>query len=196
MEILFNEKIAKLYDRWAETPQGGKAYGLEGELILSLGRLGLGQKVLEVGYGTGLHLEIFLKEGLKVFGVDVSPHMLRLAKKRLGKDVRLCLANAEKLPFKEKTFDGVMLVTTLEFLPNPSEAIQEALRVSRGKILLGVLNRFSLPGITRRVKGKFRPSIYDRARFYTIWELRRLIMKALHGAVIDWASVLVLPISW
>lgn len=43
---------------------------------------------------------------------------------------------------------------------------------------------------------KFRPSIYDRARFYSIRELRGLITMALPGAIIDWASVLVLPMGW
>ena len=113
MKVLFNEKIAQSYDHWAETPQGRKAYGLEGELLLRLGELAVGQRVLEVGCGTGAHLAVFLKEGLDVTGVDISPHMLRVAKNRLGKGVRLCLGDTENLPFREKTFDCVALITTL-----------------------------------------------------------------------------------
>ena len=195
MEVLFDEKIALSYDRWAETPQGRKAYDLEGELLFKLGELAVGDRVLEVGCGTGAHLEFFLREGLNVVGVDISPHMLLVARQRLGNKVRLSLGDAENLPFKEKSFDCVTLITTLEFIPDPDKAVHEAHRVSRGKVLLGVLNKYSFLGMKRRLMAKFRPSIYNRARFYSVWELRRLVTKAVPGAIVDWASVLMLPMS-
>ena len=196
MHVLFDEKIAESYDLWAETPQGRKAYRLEGELLLWLGDLARGLSVLEVGCGTGIHLYIFLREGMNVMGADISPHMVRLARQKLCKDVHFVLGDAENLPFRENSFDCVALITTLEFLPDPERAIHEALRVSRGKVLLGVLNKYSFLGMKRRFTGKFRPSIYDRARFYSIWELRGLVSRATPGAVIDWASVLALPMGW
>jgi ubiquinone/menaquinone biosynthesis C-methylase UbiE len=195
MEVLFNEKIAQSYDRWAETSQGMKAYGLEGELLLTLGELALGQRVLEVGCGTGAHLEILLRKGLTAIGIDISPFMLRVARQKLGEKVLLCLGDAENLPFKNKSFDCVALITTLEFIPDPERAVREALRISRGKVLLGVLNKYSFLGMKRRLVGMFRPSIYNRARFYSIWELRRLVRRAIPEAFVDWASVLVLPIG-
>lgn len=196
MEVLFDERIARSYDRWAETPQGGKAYDLEGELLLKLGGLIPGEEILEVGCGTGTHLELFLSKGLSVAGIDISPPMLRVARQKMAKRVRLCLGDAQNLPFKEKSFDCVALITTLEFIPNPERALHEAFKVSRGKVLLGVLNKYSFLGIKRRLMAKSRPSIYDRARFYSIRELRMLITKALPRAVVDWASVLVLPMGW
>ena len=196
MEVLFDERIARSYDRWWETPQGRKAYDLEGELLLKLGGLIPGEKILELGCGTGVHLEIFMRKGLNVTGIDVSPPMLRVARKKLAKRVRLCLGDAQNLPFKEGSFDCVALVTTLEFIPNPERTLHEAFKVSRGRVLLGVLNKYSFLGIKRRLMAKLRPSIYDRARFYSIRELKGLITMALPGAIIDWASVLVLPMGW
>ena len=196
MEVLFNEKIAQSYDRWAETPQGRIAYGLEGEIILKLGEFAKGEDILEVGCGTGAHLEIFMRKGLKVTGIDISVPMLRVARQKLGKEARLFLGDAGNLPFKEKSFDCVALITTLEFITDPERALHEAFRVSRGKVLLGVLNKYSFLGIKRKFVAKSRPSIYDRARVYSIRELRGLITTALPGAIIDWASVLVLPMGW
>lgn len=198
MKVLFDERIAPLYDAWAETPQGRRAYLLEGELIARLGRrrLAFSQRILEVGCGTGIHLEIFREKGPDVFGVDVSPEMLRLARRRLGRGAHLCLGEAENLPFRAKSFDAVTLITTLEFISNPKRAVQEALRVSRGMVFLGVLNSYSVLGVIRRLKGRSRPTIYNRAQFYSIWQLRRLIAAVAPEAVTEWASVLVLPVSW
>lgn len=196
MEVLFDEGIARSYDRWSRTPQGRKAYELEGELLLRLGTLAQGEGVLEVGCGTGSHLKIFMRKGLTVTGIDISPPMLQVARQKLGKEVKLCLGDAGNLPFKEKSFDCVALITTLEFIGDPDRAIHEASRVSRGRVLLGVLNKHSFLGIKRRLMAKSRPSIYDRARFYSIRELRELVTTALPGAIVDWASVLVLPMGW
>lgn len=195
MQVLFDEKIAESYDLWAETPQGRKACRLEGELLLRLGDLARSQSILEVGCGTGIHLDIFLREGMNVMGTDISPHMVRLARQKLDKDVHLLLGDAENLPFKENSFDYVTLITTLEFIPDPERAIHEALRICRGKVLLGVLNKYSFLGIKRRLKGMFRLTIYNRARFYSMWELKSLVTKAVPKAILDWASVLVLPMS-
>lgn len=196
MEVLFDKKIARSYDRWADTPQGRGAYGLEGELLLKLGELAVGQRFLEVGCGTGAHLDVFLRGELNVMGVDISPHMLRVARQKLGRRVRLCLGDAGNLPFKERSFDCVALITTLEFIHDPEGALRDALRVSKGKVLLGVLNKYSFLGMKRRLRGMFRPSIFNRARFYSIGELRTLVAKAVPEAIVDWASVLVLPMSW
>jgi ubiquinone/menaquinone biosynthesis C-methylase UbiE len=196
MEVLFDEKIAQSYDRWGETPHGRKAYCLEGKLLLKLGELAVGQRVLEVGCGTGAHLDVFLKKGLNVTGIDISPHMLWVARQKLGSRVELCLGDAQNLPFREKSFDCVTLITTLEFIPDPDRAVQEAFRVSRSKVLLGVLNKYSFLGIKRRLVGRFRPSIYNQARFYSIWKLRKLVTKTAPAAMADWASLLLLPMSW
>lgn len=196
MEVLFDEKIARSYDRWAETPQGRRTYDLEGELLLKLGHLADEESVLEVGCGTGAHLEIFLKQGMNAMGMDISSHMLRVSRQKLGEGVPLLLGDAQNLPFRGKSFDCVALITTLEFVPDPGKAFQEALRISRGKVLLGVLNKYSFLGMKRRLKGMFRPSIFNQARFYSISRLRRLVSKASPEAIVDWASVLALPLSW
>jgi len=129
-------------------------------------------------------------------GADISPHMVRLARQKLGKGVPLLLGDAENLPFKENSFDCVALITTLEFIPDPERVVHDALRICRGKLLLGVLNKYSFLGMKRRLKGMFRRSIFDRARFYSIWELKRLVTKSAPEAFVEWASVLVLPMSW
>src|SRR4030042_2029339 len=112
---------------------------------------------------------------MKPVGIDVSLPMLRVARQKIGQETGLCLAKAEALPFKDHSFDFVTFITTLEFLDDPAKALLEAKRISREKILLGVLNKFSLTGIMRRIRDIFCPSLYDEATFYTIWEMKRVL---------------------
>jgi SAM-dependent methyltransferase len=100
------------------------------------------------------------------------------------------------LPFADDTFDVTVLITTLEFLTLPRQALAEALRVSRHGVVLGVLNRWSLLGLQRRLAGLFRPSAYDAARFYGVGELRRLLWSVAGGkARIVWRTTL-FPRAW
>jgi hypothetical protein len=46
--------------------------------------------------------------------------------------------------------------------------------VARRGVVLGVLNRWSVLGLQRRLTGLFRPTVYDAARFYGVGELKRL----------------------
>jgi ubiquinone/menaquinone biosynthesis C-methylase UbiE len=196
MKILFNEKIANVYDRWFETKKGSLADWFEKELMSRIVELKPGEIILDVGCGTGNHLLLFGAKGMKTIGIDLSLSMLRLAQKKLGQPNVLCMGKAEALPFKEKSFDSVSLITTFEFVEDPLRALQEAVRVSRKKIILGVLNKYSLIAVSRRIKGIFRPSIYNEAKFYSIWELKKLLTKVLGKGNLNWGSALMLPLSF
>lgn len=76
-----------------------------------LGRLPLreGDKVLDVGCGTGILEERSLFDDCEVVGIDITSAMLKLAKrKHLPSISMLGLADAEHLPFKERSFDHVV----------------------------------------------------------------------------------------
>ena len=122
--------------------------------------------VLEVGCGTGHFSRWLDDQGLAVVGLDLSPVMLAEARALDG--VPLVRGDARRLPFADGVFDLVAFITTLEFLEQPREALAEALRVARCGMVLGVLNRCSLLGLQRRLKGFFRPTVYDAAHFYGV----------------------------
>jgi len=85
-------------------------------------------KVLDVGCGTA-----FYRKYIKNYtGIDNSPGML-------PKDC--ILADAEKLPFKDKSFDIVISITALHNVKNPEKAIKEIKRVTKGKIAISILKR-------------------------------------------------------
>ncbi len=192
---LFNAHAAE-YERWYQTPEGRYADTLEKELFLRLIQPKSGQSVLDVGCGTGNNLAFFKGLGLRTAGIDASRSMLDIAAKRLGTDVKLHLGRAEELPFNNNSFDIVTLVTVLEFVSDPMKPLKEATRVARAQVYLGILNRASLLAISRRIKGKFRDSIYNRAKFYSIWEIEAMVRRATGKVPLGWQSTLFSPLSW
>ncbi|MGB2697532.1 MAG: class I SAM-dependent methyltransferase [Candidatus Zixiibacteriota bacterium] len=189
---LFNQKMAEHYDLWYETETGRYFNDLEKALMIDLLKPSPGQTLLDIGCGTGNHLKLFQEMGLKVTGVDPSPYMLKKAKEKLKDKTSLVLGTGENLPFNDKTFEMSIIFTTLEFCQNPSMVLKEAERVTSQKIFLGVLNSFSILSFQRRIKGWVKPSIYSKARFFNIWELKRLLRNNLHFKSTEWSGVIFL----
>jgi len=96
-------------------------------------------RTLEVAIGTGLNLA-FYPDGIELAGVDLSPAMLALARRRaaeLGRAVDLREADALALPFPGASFDTVVCTFGLCAVPDDGRAVAEAVRVLRpGGLLL------------------------------------------------------------
>lgn len=113
-----------------------------------------GENVLLVGLGTGQDLP-FLPDGINVVGIDISEAMLAKAEKRAkGRNIRLLNMNAERLEFKDETFDTVVLNLILSVVENPNRAMSEAVRVLKrdGRIL--VFDKF--------LEGNKNPSLFRK----------------------------------
>ncbi len=169
------DKIADRYDLWYRTEFGRYADKLERKLILKFAGPKKGEKVLDVGCGTGIYALTFTKMGLEVTCLDMSKRMLDIAKKK-SKDMDVILGNVREIPFKDNTFDLIVGVTLIEFLDEPEKAVKEMRRVLKqnGRLILGVLNKFSLFALYERIGGN---ETYADARFYSIFELKKFGAK-------------------
>jgi ubiquinone/menaquinone biosynthesis C-methylase UbiE len=97
-------------------------------------------KVLEVAVGTGLNLP-FYGEGLDVVGIDLSPDMLVIARRRAleaKREVDLREGDAHAIDFADETFDTVVSTYSLCNIPDPEQALSEMQRVLRpgGRLIL------------------------------------------------------------
>ena len=114
-----------------------------------------GMFVLDVGCGTGTHLDLYQKIGCKVFGIDLSPAMLDVARQKLGDRAELHLGDASQMPYSDGTFDLVVTFLTLHEMPAllRSAVMKELKRVMKkdGRILLIDYR----PGPIRFLKGWF-----------------------------------------
>jgi ubiquinone/menaquinone biosynthesis C-methylase UbiE len=192
---VFHGELAGHYEEWYDTPEGRRADEFEkASLSRLLENFPHARSVMEVGCGTGHFARWLGQQDLFAVGLDLSADMLAAA--QLLDGLPLVQADAHRLPFADRTFDLVALVTTLEFLREPRVALGEAIRVSRQGMVLGVLNRWSLLGLKRRLRERFRPTVYQSAHFYGIRELARLL-KSVAGEQVGvvWQTTL-FPRPW
>jgi phosphatidylethanolamine/phosphatidyl-N-methylethanolamine N-methyltransferase len=106
-----------------------------------------GQRILEVGVGTGLSLPHFRPDS-HVTGVDVSAEMLAKAKRRAER-LRLAhvdglhVMDAEDLDFPDNSFDAVLALYVASVVPNPARLAAEMRRVCIPGGTIVVVNHFT-----------------------------------------------------
>jgi phosphatidylethanolamine/phosphatidyl-N-methylethanolamine N-methyltransferase len=106
-----------------------------------------GQRILEVGVGTGLSLPHFRSDS-RVTGIDVSAEMLEKAKRRtermgLAHVEGLHLMDAENLGFPDNTFDAVLALYVASVVPDPARFAAEMRRVCIPGGTIVVVNHFT-----------------------------------------------------
>jgi demethylmenaquinone methyltransferase/2-methoxy-6-polyprenyl-1,4-benzoquinol methylase len=140
----FYDKIARVYDLLAERSERPMR-----EAGLRLLAAAPGERVLEIGFGTG-HCIVELARAVgpsgQVCGIDLSAEMCRLAS-RLAEEqgvadrVELTCGDAEHLPYESATVDGVFMSFALELFDTPAipEVLAECRRVLRPGGRIGVV---------------------------------------------------------
>jgi SAM-dependent methyltransferase len=118
-----------------------------------------GERVLEVGCGTGCDLLQFARHGALATGVDITPRHLELARQRVGNLATVVRGDGRNLPFPDASFDYVYSHGVLHHSDEPRKVVQEIFRVLR-------------PG------GRFNIHVYALISYFTFWTMLR------HGR--DW----------
>ena len=150
------DKNWERYDDWFEKHKN--AYFSELKALKKVIPEGFG---LEVGVGSG---RFAFPLGVKL-GIDPSKNMLREAKER---GIQVIQGVGEELPFRDGTFDFVLIVVTLCFVENPVNVLSEARRVLKtgGRLIVGEINKDSQLGRFYEAK-KEKSGFYKTATFYS-----------------------------
>jgi ubiquinone/menaquinone biosynthesis C-methylase UbiE len=136
------ERLKRHWDR--EAPTYDRRMGFFERVLIGEGREWVCSRasgeVLEVAVGTGRNFT-FYPQGVRLSGIDLSPAMLEIARKRaeeFGVDADLREGDAQRLPFADASFDTVVCTLSLCNIPDDRRAIAEMKRVLRsgGRLLL------------------------------------------------------------
>jgi phosphatidylethanolamine/phosphatidyl-N-methylethanolamine N-methyltransferase len=141
-----------------------------------------GERVLEVGVGTGLSLPLYPRD-VSITGIDVSHEMLakarrRVARQRLANVEALLEMDAERMSFADASFDKVVAMYVVSVVERPDRLLAELHRVCRphGEIFLVNHVRSDNRFIAAVEKGLARFS--DKLGFRPDFELRDMVADA------------------
>ena len=111
------------------------------EAMCDAGGLHAGERVLDVGCGSGTAALVAARRYCQVTGVDYVPSLLDRARMRAaadGLEAEFLEADAQDLPFEDASFDAVVSVYGVQFAPDQQRAARELVRVTSpgGRIIL------------------------------------------------------------
>jgi len=193
MGYVFEFKDSVAYENWLRDDLNQAIVKLENRLMSEMVQPVVGDSLIDIGCGTGVSLEPFMGKGVQLTGVDPSPYMLDIAREKVGHRADFHRAYAEDLPFDDNSFNYACLSLTLEFCEDPEKAVAEACRVAKDGVFVGILNKHSLMTIRRRIRRIFKATIYDRARFFSVGEIKSMFFSLLGNVPVTSRTVCQLP---
>jgi phosphatidylethanolamine/phosphatidyl-N-methylethanolamine N-methyltransferase len=155
--------------------------------VLEALKLKPGDRVLEVGVGTGISLPLYPRD-VRITGIDVSHEMLeraraRVARARLSNVEALLEMDAEAMDFPPASFDKVVAMYVVSVVPRPDKLLEELHRVCRPDGEIYIVNHFQsenrVVGALERALGTMSSQI----GFDPQVDLRRLVPSAQNGDV-------------
>lgn len=176
-KLMESELIARVYDRvWRPTfvrimagrRAGEMAGGFSGEFFIHKNSLGMDERSgpwLDLSCGSGLFTRAMAAAapGHTVVGLDISRAMLEAAGKRLAgyDNVTLVRADAQDLPFRDRSFSGINNAGALHVYDEPDAAFAEVYRVLQpGGVYVG-----STYAESSKLLGKFTARVSGIRRF-------------------------------
>ncbi len=175
----FDKKAASEYDSWYDTELGRFVDEVETKVAFDLFQPQPGEKILDIGCGTGNFSIKLAKMGCKVTGIDISQPMLEEAEKKAEKlnlDINFKKGDVLNLEFDDNKFDSVFSMAAIEFIKDLETAFKEIKRVVKpgGKILLGTIRKDSDWGRLYEKQAQKEDSVFRDAIFREPEDLEKL----------------------
>jgi phosphatidylethanolamine/phosphatidyl-N-methylethanolamine N-methyltransferase len=155
--------------------------------VLEALKLRPGDRVLEVGVGTGLSLPLY-PESVRVTGIDLSREMLdkartRVARRKLTQVDALLEMDAEAMSFADASFDKVVAMYVVSVVERPAKLLEELHRVCKPDGEIFIVNHFHsdnriLGGIEKALSG-----FSSTLGFHPDFNLREMLPAGHNGEV-------------
>ena len=116
------------------------------KFIISKAKLVKGGSMLEIGTGRGHMATLLAKNGFKFVSIDLdrkAQYAAKLHLKTMNRDklVTLKIMDAEKLRYKDGSFDNVISVNFIHHAKNPVRCLKEMIRVAKNKLIIADINK-------------------------------------------------------
>lgn len=188
---MVHAESAERYDSWYRTPRGQWIADAEFRLLVDLLQPRPGDRLLDVGCGTGHFTRRFARDAcMQVTGLDPDLSWLAYARDHSTSGELFVAGRAERMPFRDRSFDRTVSVTALCFIADQRQALREMLRVTRTRLALGLLNRNSLLHLWKGRGGA--AGGYRGAHWHTPAEIRQLF-AGLPARDLEMRSAIHLP---
>ncbi len=139
---------------------------------------------LELGGGNGRFAMKLIKEGYSVIESDIAEGSVtkvkEIAERNNIQNGIYAIIDAEKLPFKNETINGIFLIASLHHLPNPSVAISEMARILKKEGQLLILRE---------------PASWQYYFFYPVYKIIRKILRKKNNKPVSLADDLTFGFS-
>ena len=112
---------------------GEKEAKIDNQRVELLNKYLTGKEILDIGCATGIYVDFLSKKDLAVTGIDLVKEFVTRAKS--SKQGEFIVGSADKLPFKDKSFDSLYIFDLLEH-GDDLKILTEAKRVARQRILV------------------------------------------------------------
>jgi phosphatidylethanolamine/phosphatidyl-N-methylethanolamine N-methyltransferase len=142
------EEVKSIYGKYSSIYDKIFSHFFFPRIKIGLERSGIrkGDKIIEVGVGTGISLPLYPRD-CSVVGIDLTRKMLDKAREKKERHkldhVELLEMDAENMTFDDDTFDHSLAAFVITVVPNPEKMVSEMKRVTKKDGSILIFNHFS-----------------------------------------------------
>lgn len=173
-------KTAEHYDTWGGKPIT-ELTSVEMQGVKKFLNAKKGETVLDAATGTGNYLILAAKKGATCYGTDISPKMLKVARRKAKKFMNvkeLLLADADDLPYQNNFFDWITCIGMLEYYPitHAKKILLEFKRVlkNKGRIILDFPDKKDQKAMAFKRKSE---SVKTKVYLYDLNKITKMIKE-------------------
>lgn len=201
LRAYYNEKALRLDELGAtyssDVPYRRFFYGARFAAVMKVLAPAPGERILELGCGSGYYTRALAAVGADVTATDLAENYLEQARAfvgdELGRRVRFRCEDAQRLSSPDGCFDKVLMTEVLEHLPEPERGLAEAVRVLRpgGLLVVSTPSRCSPLNLAYALKRRVRGYDFnEHLREFTAREFRALLERHVRVERLEFANFL------